>query len=71
MQHRLVHDPRAAEVAAALLRHPRSQVAGARGPMLRLARGGQAKSLFGPLVGLHLGHGSPRLAADFASWKAL
>src|SRR5262245_38097721 len=59
LQHGLADDPRAAEVAAGLLRRPRGQMARPRLTVLGFAAGRQAKPLFRSLVRLLLGHGRP------------
>ncbi len=54
---RVGSDASATQIATAFLRHSHGQVAGTGGPVLRLARGGQTKSLLGSLVSLLLRHG--------------
>ncbi len=55
--HAIMDSGRSSQIAATLLRQTGCQVACAGGSMHRFARGRQAKSLFGGLVGLHLGLG--------------
>lgn len=54
---RVGSDASATQIATAFLRHSHGQVASTGGPVLRLARGGQTKSLLGSLVSLLLRHG--------------
>lgn len=58
--HRIVQHSRATQIAAALLRHPRSQVARPCCPVLELTGSSDPEPLLGSLVGLHFGHGNTR-----------
>lgn len=59
---RIVQDPRAAQLAPTLLRHPRGEMARPRAAMLDLAVGRNSEPLLGSLVGFHFGHGNTLLA---------